>query len=128
MVLDWGDGTAGSPVNTRWQVVSGQSSDSLLGGSLLFKAGHLFFEFLVAHVGKLVQSDGEVLLGGVDAVDVVVVLSEDGKSVGFLGGGTVGSAVGSFPSGPGGLDWVDGKKSWLGGLFVGEVGDSSDDG
>lgn len=81
LVLDWGDGSFGSPVNTVWE-------GNVLGGKLSSLSGRVGlssevsgFEFSVCQVGKVVDSQCERVAFGVVSVDVVEVGLEDSVSV-----------------------------------------------
>jgi len=115
LVLDGVDKTVLSGIVGIWgSQVSVELSLRGLGTESLvsLEVGVLLLELSLGEIGELVQFEGGGLWLGVEGVDVVVVGSEDGHSVGLFGVSSVGTTLLSLPHVPGSLDWVlAGKES-----------------
>jgi len=88
LVLDWGDGTFGDPVDFVSEVFFGEdwSVGAVLGGSLeSVQSLHLSWGL----VSEIVDTDGVGSVGGVDFSDLLEVLLELGSSEFELGLGSV---------------------------------------
>ena len=106
LVLDWVDGTLGSPVDGVGEV--GDIEDLNVLGEVSV-SWHLESEELLVLVmspgGELVVSNGEgVSLLGVDLLDLLVLLGEELHSEGVLLLGSIGLSEGSDVLVEGGLD------------------------
>jgi len=73
LVLDWGDGTLGSPVDGSLEV--GGVEEDLVSGVIGWELVSVKLGLLVfGPGGEEVVSDGEIVLGGVDLLDLLVHL------------------------------------------------------
>lgn len=114
LVFDWVDGTLFSPIDGTGLGNSVRFVDDVVSWSLGESVTeHLGSEFLIVHVGELVEfhSPGELL--SVVSGDLLVVLVEDAQSVDLLGWGSVVSSGLGRPS----LESSD-NVLWNGSLFM----------
>ena len=92
LVLDWVDGSLGSPVDGGGEVGGIEDLDGGGGGLSLVSEESLVF--VLGPGGELVVSDGEgVVLVSVDLLVLGVLLVEEGESEGVLLLGSVGDTV-----------------------------------
>jgi len=123
LVLDWVDGSLGSPVDGGWEVDLGEDLNVGVWVFLLTSESEELLVLGISPGGEVVVSDGEgVLWDGVDLLVLGILLGEDGKSEVVLLLGSVGETELGHVLDEGTLElWGDER-----GLFVTEGGFKSE--